>query len=323
MDPTEVTQEIRLTGDPRARRAEPVSPPVTESPAGPEAGETAEATTGVEEAEAGETVDAAEASETAEASEVDALTGETVEKPSAGFRPSPRRKQRDTGRAKPADVDEAETRARAEAGAEDDSPRESAASRTKVYACVLLIVGLVLAAAAVIFNIQYQNVSASTSNTALLDVAKTAQVKDAVSKATESLFSYDYNNIKKTEDAANTLLANDEVKNRYNALMGQVKKLAPQQKMVVTCKVSRAAVIRIDGDLARVMVFVDQTSTRADTKDTAAGTAQLHVDAQLQGDTWKITDLDTYKAAQAPGAASPSAPASSGAASSPAAPPSK
>ncbi|RJQ79149.1 hypothetical protein D5S19_26885 [Amycolatopsis panacis] len=288
-------QELRPTSDTRPAR----HPAPRPAPAAPEPPETLEV------------LDVQETAELAqETPEVDALTGA----PSATPRPSPRRKQRDTGRAKPVDVAEAEAQTRDQPAAVPPTPERAAANRTTTYAAVLLIVGLILAAAAVIFNVKYQEAQDSVGNVALLDAAKTAQVKDSVSKATEALFSYDYNNIKKTEDAANSLLANDEVKARYTALMGQVKKLAPQQKMVVTCKVSRAAVIRIDGDLARVMVFVDQTSTRADTKQTAAGTAQLHVDAQLEDSTWKITDLDTYKAA--PGAPAPSS-------SAPAAPPSK
>ncbi|MFI5605981.1 hypothetical protein [Amycolatopsis sp. NPDC051903] len=285
-DPAEVTQEIRFPANVGISRSKGL----------------AEESEPVEEA----------------AAEVDALTGEAVEDSAdvadeAPVRQAPRRKHRDSGRAKPVDVEEAEQEAAGTSFA--DPPWVTAKNgkdRTVALTVVLLVVGLVFATGAVIFKLQYDSVSDSTSNTALLDVAKTAQVKDQVSKATEALFSYDYNNIKKTEDAASNLLANDDVKAKYNALMGEVKRLAPQQKMVVTCKVSRSAVILLNGDLARVMVFVDQTSTRADTKQTTAGSAQLHVDAQLQGDTWKITDLDTYKAAPAPAAKAPasSAPAS-------------
>ncbi|MFE3175517.1 hypothetical protein ACFXPA_23010 [Amycolatopsis sp. NPDC059090] len=299
-DPAEVTQELRIPRGGLVRPAEPE----------PEPAETDVAETAVEE----DAVEAAEpeaevsgVSKEAPAEEVDALTGETVEEEDA--RPSPRRKKRDTGSAKPSDVEEAETKARAE----DDSvpAQRSVVSRNTVRVALLLVVGLALVAAAVIFQVKGSDAADSTSNRAVLDVAKTAQVKDQVSKSIETLFSYDFNNIKKTEDAANQLLATDQVKTSYNALMGQVKKLAPQQKVVVTCKVTRSAVIRLNGDLARVMLFIDQTSTRADTKQTAAGTAQMHVDAQLQGDTWKITDMDTYKAAApAGGAPAPSAPAS-------------
>lgn len=230
--------------------------------------------------------------------QVDALTGEPEETPA---RPAPRRKKRDTGIAKPTDVAEAEAAA-SEASESSEEPAGPKAQRPYVVAGALVLVALILGGLAFWFKSEEVKVSEATSNTALLDVAKTAQVKDAVSKAAESLFSYDFNNIKKTEDAANDLLANDDVRNKYNSLMGEVKRLAPAQKMVVTCKVTRAAVIMLNDDLAKVMVFVDQTSTRTDTKKTTAGTAQLHLNAQLQGDKWKITDMDTYNAPKVPAA---------------------
>lgn len=245
---------------------------------------------------------------------VDALTGEPAAPADADVeaepvRPAPRRKKRDTGIAKPTEVDEVPEESA-------DKPAGLATSRAQrpyLVAGALVLVALVLGGLAFFFKMEEVQVSNATSNTALLDVAKTAQVKDAVSKAAESLFSYDFNNIKKTEDAANDLLANDDVRNKYNSLMGEVKRLAPAQKMIVTCKVTRAAVIMLNDDLAKVMVFVDQTSTRTDTKKTTAGTAQLHLNAQLQGDKWKITDMDTYNAPKVPAATaapSSSAPAS-------------
>lgn len=232
----------------------------------------------------------------------DALTGE-AESSEAASRPSPRRKKRDTGIAKPVDIEEAEADV-----AESEEPSRRQVDRPYFVAGALVVVALLLGGLAVFFHLQAAAIEDATSNTALLDVAKTAQVKDQVSKATEALFSYDYNNVKKTEDAANDVLANNDVKNKYNLLIGQVKQLAPQQKLVVTCKVTRAAVIMLNGDLANVMVFVDQTSTRADTNKTTAGSAQLHVNAQLQGDKWKITDMDTYRAPEEPQAPASSSP---------------
>ena len=231
--------------------------------------------------------------------DVDALTGEPSAE--AAERPAPRRKKRDEGTAKPTDLSEVPV---------SDKPSQPAGARVQkpyLVAGALVLVALILGGLAFWFRSEEVKISSATSNTALLDVAKTAQVKDAVSKAAEALFSYDFNNIKKTEDAANDLLANDDVRNKYNSLMGEVRRLAPAQKMIVTCKVTRAAVIMLNGDLAKVMVFVDQTSTRTDTKKTTAGTAQLHLNAQLQGDKWKITDMDTYNAPKVPaGAQAPS-----------------
>nr|WP_167386366.1 hypothetical protein [Amycolatopsis regifaucium] len=256
---------------------------------------------------AAETVEApAEASEAVEAPEsAEATEDEVVAKP------SPRAKARVAVRAKPDDIEEAEAAVAAEADADSEKPKKPG-SRQLILAGALVVVGLLLAAAAVLFKIQADEVTSSTENTALLDVAKTSQVKDQVAKATEALFSYDYNNIAKTEAAANDLLVNDEVRAKYNLLMGEVKRLAPQQKMVVTCKVTRSAVIRLEGDRADVMVFVDQSSTRADTNKTTAGSAQLHLNAELQGDKWKITAMNTYAAPPNPAASSaPAAPPAS------------
>ena len=290
---------------PMPRSVAPVAKPRAEEPFEPSSGR-------IDTASAEDTAVFA-AVGTEEAEQVDALTGEpeateASETEAAPARPAPRRKKRDTGIAKPTEVEEVP----AEAADEPEWPAGSRTQRPYVVAGALVLVALVLGGLAFWFNREENAVSSATSNTALLDVAKTAQVKDAVSKAAEALFSYDFNNIKKTEDAANDLLANDDVRNKYNSLMGEVKRLAPGQKMIVTCKVTRAAVIMLNDDLAKVMVFVDQTSTRTDTKKTTAGTAQLHLNAQLQGDKWKITDMDTYNAPKVPAAtqAPSSAPAS-------------
>ncbi|ONF66106.1 hypothetical protein [Amycolatopsis keratiniphila] len=230
---------------------------------------------------------------------------EVAEEPDAPevAKPSPRAKTRAVAEEKPDDLEEAEAEVD-----ESSKDEKKPGSKQLILAGALVVVGLLLAATAVLFKIQADEVSGSTNNTALLDVAKTAQVKDQVAKATEALFSYDYNNIAKTETAAADLLVNDDVRAKYNLLMGEVKRLAPQQKMVVTCKVTRSAVIRLEGDRADVMVFVDQSSTRADTNKTTAGSAQLHLNAELQGDKWKITAMNTYAAPPNPTASS--APAS-------------
>ncbi|MFG1639585.1 hypothetical protein ACGFMK_04815 [Amycolatopsis sp. NPDC049252] len=307
--PSETSTTAAETRKPRPRPAPRPMPRPVAPVAKPRAEEPFEPASGRIDTASAEDTAVFAAVGTEEAEKVDALTGEP-EAPEASAeapaRPAPRRKKRDTGIAKPTEVEEVPAAA-------DDEPERPAGARTQrpyLVAGALVLVAILLGGLAFWFHTKESAISNATSNTALLDVAKTAQVKDAVSKAAESLFSYDFNNIKKTEDAANDLLANDDVRNKYNSLMGEVKRLAPAQKMVVTCKVTRAAVIMLNDDLAKVMVFVDQTSTRTDTKKTTAGTAQLHLNAQLQGDKWKITDMDTYNAPKVPAATqAPSSPA--------------
>jgi Mce-associated membrane protein len=235
--------------------------------------------------------------------EADVADASPAEAPKA----SPRRKIRDGGIRKPVSLDEVDT-------SDFGNPPVPAEKRKRspyLLAGVLVVVGLLLAGLAVFFRVNENGITESTSNTALLDVARTAQVKDQVSAAAESLFSYDFNNIAKTQNAAKDLLQGADVTKKYNALMGDVQRLAPAQKMVVTCKVTRSGVISLNGDLARVMLFIDQTSTRTDTKQTTAGSAQLHVNAQFADGKWKITDMDTYVAPAPPAGSAPSsAPAS-------------
>ncbi|MEV7550818.1 hypothetical protein AB0N89_14430 [Amycolatopsis sp. NPDC089917] len=301
---------VAKTAPVRRPRPAPRPAPVVEPEAvEPEVAEPAESSEAAESAESVE--------DTAEAVEAPAEVEETPEESSdsddeVAAKPSPRAKTRAAAKAKPDDIEEAEAEVATEADESSEAKPKKPGSGKLILAGALVVVGLLLAATAVLFKIQADDVSSSTNNTALLDVAKTAQVKDQVAKATEALFSYDYKNISKTENAAGDLLVNDEVRAKYNLLMGEVKRLAPQQKMVVTCKVTRSAVIRLEGDRADVMVFVDQSSTRADTNKTTAGSAQLHLNAELQGDKWKITAMNTYAAPPNPTASSaPAAPPAS------------
>ncbi|MCP2253025.1 Mce-associated membrane protein [Prauserella aidingensis] len=219
-------------------------------------------------------------------------------------RPGPRRKAKDGGRAKPASLDEAETLDAEEPGTPAVAVRTlggSGKTRRKpgyVALAALLVVGLVLAGAAVFFQLKGSEARAATSNSALVDGPATSEVKEAMEKAAERLFSIDHNNLGKTEKAANELFAGGEVKQKYDALMGEIKRLAPDQKIVVTVHATRSAVVNLDGDRARVMVFIDQAATRPQDEQPAVGGAAMWLETQKQGDAWKVTNLDTYAAQQ-------------------------
>ncbi|KAA9162934.1 hypothetical protein FPZ12_010465 [Amycolatopsis acidicola] len=274
----------RPSPSPRPKPDQEAPADVVESPSAPEVEDTAAASeTTVEETPA-EAVEAPEVSE------------DTVEELT---RPSPRPKSRDTGAPKPDDFYEAEA-AVAEPDPElsvaEPEKRERSPRSRFVLAGALFGAALVLAGFAVWFKIEGNQLDAATSNTALLDVARTSQVNQAATNAAETLFSYDFNNIAKTQNAAKDLLLNDEVKAKYDSLMGEVERLAPQQKIVVTVKASRSAVVRLEGDLARVMVFVDQTATRTDQNQTSSGSAQLYMNMQYVDGKWKVSNLNTYSA---------------------------
>ncbi|MBB3662170.1 Mce-associated membrane protein [Prauserella sediminis] len=234
--------------------------------------------------------------------------GEDAGKPAP--RPGPRRKAKDDGRAKPASLDEAESIdaeepgtpavATSARGKNGKGGKGGTSRRRPGYAvlAVLVVAGLLLAGAAVFFQIKGSEARAATSNSALVDGPATAEVKEAMGKAAERLFSIDHNNLDKTEKAADELLAGGEVKQKYDALMGEIKRLAPEQKIVVTVHATRSAVVNLDDERARVMVFIDQAATRPSDEQPAVGGAAMWLETQKQGDTWKVTNLDTYAAQQ-------------------------
>jgi Mce-associated membrane protein len=137
--------------------------------------------------------------------------------------------------------------------------------------------------------------SAATGNTALTDTARTAEVKGAIAQDVNAVFSYDYADTARTDDAAKKMLTGKAVQ-QYAAMLAQVRAQAPAQKLVLTTTVTDTGVETIDGDRARVLVFADQrnTSTAAGGGGSTYAAAMFAVDAVRQDGTWKIASLDTF-----------------------------
>ncbi|KJK58479.1 hypothetical protein [Saccharothrix sp. ST-888] len=145
-------------------------------------------------------------------------------------------------------------------------------------------------------------------NAALADAARTSEVKGTVSQAVNTLFSYNYADTARTDDAAKRLLIGQAVQ-QYATMLAEVRKQGPQQKMVLTTTVTNAGVVAIDGDRARLLIYADQRNTgtaqpaksaaaAADPSKSDTGTAyspaMFAVDVVHRDGTWKISDIDTF-----------------------------
>ncbi|WP_197320628.1 hypothetical protein [Saccharomonospora sp. NB11] len=224
----------------------------------------------------------------------------------APARPSPRRKARDRGTARPTDADQVDVRDQAAAlaerpAAEEEPEAVDSTTRRRVgypVLAALIAATLVLAGLAVFFKIKHSEVSNLVGNTALVDVASTAEVKQAMEDAAEQLLSVNYKDMEKTERAADRFLGSDEVRKTYDGLMGDYRKQAAEQKIVVTTTAVRSGVVVLDDDSARVMVYVDQVATRAGNDQPMGGPAALWFEAERQDGTWKVSDLDVYGSAE-------------------------
>ncbi|MEU3464191.1 hypothetical protein ABZ721_30075 [Streptomyces sp. NPDC006733] len=136
--------------------------------------------------------------------------------------------------------------------------------------------------------------TASTRNTALTDTARTSEVKGMVTQAVNSVFSYNYADTARTDQAAKKLLTGKAVQ-QYADMLAQVRKQAPVQKLVLTTTVTDSGVELINGDRARVLIFADQRNTRTAPKEEATyAAAMFAVDAVHQDGVWKISNIDTF-----------------------------
>jgi Mce-associated membrane protein len=191
------------------------------------------------------------------------------------------------------DVDAADSDTEAEPPPEDGDPPEPGSFLGPRRVAVLLGVVAVLLAGvgtwALVAAADLRS-SAAARNTALVDTGTTAEVSAAVSSALNQVFSYSYDKVEVTERAAAAVLRGDALVT-YNKLIAQVRAQAPSQKLVLTTRVVSSAVQSIEGDRARLLVFLDQSATRADTDTTNAAAAQLSITAKREDGHWVITDL--------------------------------
>ncbi len=173
-----------------------------------------------------------------------------------------------------------------------DPPRSAVFLGPRRVAVLLGVVAVLLAGVGTWALVAADTLRSSSSarNTALVDTGTTAEVSAAVSSALNQIFSYSYDKVEVTERAAAAVLRGDALVT-YNKLIAQVRAQAPSQKLVLTSRVVSSAVQSIEGDRARLLVFLDQSATRADTDTTNAAAAQLSITAKREGDHWVITDL--------------------------------
>jgi Mce-associated membrane protein len=158
---------------------------------------------------------------------------------------------------------------------------------------LLLTAALILTGAGVWFTLEANSASGNpaAANRALTDVGATADVTSAVTLAMNRIFSYSYDKTDVTEKAAAAVLRGS-AKDSYDKLFAQVRQKAPEQKLVLTSRVSAIAVQELRNGHARLLVFLDQSAVRADNNAIDSAAAQLSVTAERTGDGWVVTALE-------------------------------
>jgi Mce-associated membrane protein len=160
---------------------------------------------------------------------------------------------------------------------------------------VLGVVTVLLGGFAVFAGIEWHNLSSgdSAQNTAITDNAGTSEVKGEITSAVNTLFSYNYTDLAKTQNAVPTLLTGTALC-QYNLIFKTVLQQAPTQKLVFTTTVVDSAVQMLEGDNARVLLVVDEHDTRATTNQSSDATAMFAVNAVRNDNKWQISGIDTF-----------------------------
>lgn len=157
--------------------------------------------------------------------------------------------------------------------------------RLLVIALAVTLLGLAVRPAAGLLR-----EDANPRDVAVLDDVATTEVIGDVSTALGKVFTYGPDDVATTEQAADRELSGAALK-QYRRLFGQVKRQAPAQRVTLATRVVRAGVVSLTGDTARLLVFLDQTATRAGKAAGTPAAAQLMVTAHRDHGHWTITDL--------------------------------
>jgi Mce-associated membrane protein len=183
--------------------------------------------------------------------------------------------------------------ASASAGAGAGAPRAvsglraMAGRRATVMAALTAVV--VLAAGVAVFSALRVG-ALHGGNSAVADTAATAQVTDQVGSDVKAIFSYDYDNLARTERAASSVLV-DEAVGQYQAGYAAAKQQVTDQKLVRTTTISSIAAQDLRGDTAHLLVFLDQQTLTTTSNQQSSASAALSVTARKVDGTWKIASM--------------------------------
>ena len=122
--------------------------------------------------------------------------------------------------------------------------------------------------------------------------ATRAVLMDQAGKMTASALSYDAKTFDKDIAAAGKLMTSS-MRKQYLATLAKVRTQVAQQGLVLKAEVKASALISATEDEARVLEFVDQSTTAKGVTRTQVNQSRVVVTLSKDGGRWLISSLDT------------------------------
>lgn len=154
---------------------------------------------------------------------------------------------------------------------------------------VLLLVTVVFGAAAIFFRGEAARASTgSAENRAVVDTAATSEAVGQVSKAIEVVLSYDYTKLDENERASREVITGKYAE-EFDKTFADIRKVSPEQKLVVTTTVLLAGVTILNDDRAELIATMDLAAVRDTTPYNSPGRVKV-VATKVDG-RWKIAEM--------------------------------
>ncbi|MFG3245527.1 hypothetical protein [Streptomyces sp. NPDC048187] len=200
----------------------------------------------------------------------------------------------------PGTSDESGTSATSDAPGDGPAPHRST-GRLRQAALAGTAAALVLGGCGFLYAAHQLTSAAPARNQALTDTGATSRVAGDVGNALARVFSYTPDGTAAAERSASTVL-DGRAARQYTTLFARVRDDLTEQRVTLSTRAVRIGVIELEGDRARLLVFLDQTSHRGESGDkgegkgdgeagTTTAAAQLTVTARLDADRWRIVDI--------------------------------
>ncbi|NPD06983.1 hypothetical protein HN031_20095 [Nocardioides sp. zg-1308] len=163
---------------------------------------------------------------------------------------------------------------------------------------VVVLAVLVVAAAAVVVWLARSPASpppdvavADASDASVASVSVKDAVREAASEAVARAYSYSWETLADDKAAARALMT-DSMQVRYDRTMAGVTTSSQEDRTVASADVVDTAVVTASTDAARVLVFVNQSTSAEDLEEPTLDLDRVLVTLERDDGTWKVDELD-------------------------------